>query len=538
MGATLILLIGILAYHNSLWGEFLYDDNHILTNPNIRQLWPLLDTCKGTTRPLIYISFALNYAFGKFNVLGYHLANMFIHILAALTLFGILQRTLKTEKLNSFFGKKSEYLAIIISLLWLVHPLQTESVSYIYQRSESLMGLFYLLTLYCSIRLFEKESMKWFFLAVLSCSLGMASKPIMVTAPIMIIIYETIFYDNKIFTAFKKRKLFYLSLSSTWIILFLILNAPNESQDSVGTILKGITPFTYALSQPQVILHYIKLSFFPVHLVLDYKWPVSTNLLQIASSTTIVLTTLSFTFYLLKKKSPLGFPGIWFFLILFPTSSFLPIKDLAFEHRMYLPSIALMGLFVVCLNYIFNKFAKVNPKNIPLNIIFSIIIVTLLTLTINRNNAYKTKISIWSDVIRKAPANDRAYNNLGLAYSQQGQYDLAIKNFNQAIKTNNKNYNAYLNRGVVYENFKRFDLAIKDYTRALNISSNFYEAYGNRANAYTEIHQPDLAIEDCNKAIEINPYSEKIFNNRGKAYADNITPNRYFGFVGIVAVYC
>ena len=198
----LVVVAGLAAYHNSFTGAFVFDDLPSITeNITIRHLWPLTGpltpphggglTVEG--RPLINLSLALNYAVGGLNVWGYHAFNLAVHILAALVLYGIVRRTLLTERLRGRFGNAAAGLALAVALIWVVHPLQTEAVTYIVQRAESLMGLCYLLTLYCFMRGAVPGATKlWQVGAVAACAMGMASKEVMISAPIIALLYDRV----------------------------------------------------------------------------------------------------------------------------------------------------------------------------------------------------------------------------------------------------------------------------------------------------------------------------------------------------------
>ncbi len=184
-------------YSNSLSGEFVFDDiGAIKDNPTIRNLWPLgpvLSPPPGTTsggRPLLNFSFALNYALGGLNVWGYHAVNLAIHLANALLLFGVLRRSFALPALREKFGGGAVGLSFAIALLWAVHPLQTESVTYIVQRAESLVALFYLLVLFCVIRgAGSARPAGWYAGAIAACLLGMSAKEVMVTAPAVVLLY-------------------------------------------------------------------------------------------------------------------------------------------------------------------------------------------------------------------------------------------------------------------------------------------------------------------------------------------------------------
>jgi 4-amino-4-deoxy-L-arabinose transferase-like glycosyltransferase len=222
----LVIGIGLLVYSNSLRVGFMFDDvPHIVENPRIRQLWPPWDVLTHTSRPVVMLSLALNHALGGLNPWGYHLFNVGIHILAALALYGVVRLTFLSETLRPRFGPATAgWLAGVVSLIWLVHPLQTESVTYVIQRGESLMGLFHLLTLYCVIRSSGSAgSMWWQVGAVTSCALGMASKPVMVTAPVVVLLYDRVFLAKSWSEVMQRRWRLYAWLAATWLLLPLLL---------------------------------------------------------------------------------------------------------------------------------------------------------------------------------------------------------------------------------------------------------------------------------------------------------------------------
>ncbi len=203
----LLLVSTVFSYHNGLFGEFLLDDEpQISQNANIRQLWPPDKIFANNRRPILYLSLAVNYAVGGQNTFGYHLFNVAIHFLSALFLFGIIRRTTeKMPSLKNYLGLSPFAFALTVSMLWLVHPMQTESVTYVVQRTESLAGLFYLLTIYAVARRIITPAGGWSALAVLACALGMATKETVVTAPFVAICYDRIFFSRSWKIFWQKR---------------------------------------------------------------------------------------------------------------------------------------------------------------------------------------------------------------------------------------------------------------------------------------------------------------------------------------------
>src|SRR5664280_1652766 len=328
----LVMAAGLWVYHNSLQGVFLFDDDAgIVQNTTIRRLWPMWTalspppraTVEG--RPLVNLSLAINYAFGGVRVWGYHVLNLTIHILAGLTLFGIVARTLRQPVLRECFGRAALPLALTIALIWVIHPLQTESVAYVIQRAETLMGLFYLLTLYCAIRGADSASANlWYSASVVACLLGMASKEVMVSAPLIVLLYDRTFLSGTFAQAWRQRWRLYVGLAATWIPLgYLVASTSNRSGSAgFGTI---VTWQAYALTQLQAIALYLKLSIWPDPLVFDYGTGLAHSSSEVASSAFIVAVLLVGTLVALRRWPALGFVGVWFFVILAPTTSVLPV---------------------------------------------------------------------------------------------------------------------------------------------------------------------------------------------------------------------
>jgi len=281
--AAVLILAALGAYGNSFNVPFLLDDqSSISDNPSIRHLGRIGDVLTppptGTTaaRPLVNLTYALNYAWGGMSVRGYHVANLLLHICAGLTLLGIVRRTLLLPRLRHRYGEAALPLAAFVALLWTLHPLQTEAVTYISQRAETLMGLFYLLTLYGFIRSVTAESRNcWLILSVAACLCGMATKQVMVTAPVLVLLYDRAFVSGSFRSALANRRWYYASLAATWVLLgFLMQLSPQPGSVGFQT---GISWPTYALTELRVVAGYLKLAFWPHPLVFDYGSEILTT---------------------------------------------------------------------------------------------------------------------------------------------------------------------------------------------------------------------------------------------------------------------
>jgi hypothetical protein len=285
VGAGLVVAV-VAVYHNSLAVPFVFDDPLAITeNPTIRLLWPLTDVLlpprgEGLSvegRPVLNLTLAINYAIGGTAVRGYHVFNILIHALATLTLFGVVRRALLLPRTQDRFGPSALPLAAIVSLLWAVHPLQTESVTYIIQRAESLVALFYLLTFYCFLRsvgchpLDDKSPAAhgWGFVAVGVCLVGMATKEVMVSAPLLVLLFDRAFVAGTFGEAWRRRRWLHVGLVATWVLLAILVFRTGTRGGTAGFGI-NVTPWDYSLTQFEAVTRYAWLSFWPHPLILDY----------------------------------------------------------------------------------------------------------------------------------------------------------------------------------------------------------------------------------------------------------------------------
>ncbi len=419
----LLAALGLAVYCNSFGVPFVYDGVHfIMENASLRQLNPLA-LSDGQSRPVSYFSFALNYAVGGYHVWGYHAVNLAIHVAAAWTLYGLVRRTLESApRCASRYGGSARNLALAIAALWLVHPLQTASVTYIYQRQESLMGLMYLLTLYCVLRGIQttqadarlspaahRVARNWYLVAVVCSLVGMGTKEVMVTAPLMTLWYDRAFWAASGRDLWNRRKWLYAALGATATIPFVVLFALKEKYQSVGLLVSHVhSPLRYAQSQPGVICHYLWLCIDPRGLCLDPNWPVAETAAEIIPPAIFVGLLLGLTAWCVWKRPAWGFVGAWFFVILSPTSSVVPILDLAYDHRMYLSLASVFVLVVIALYEMWRWIAARSSDPLrrlawvpPAMAAAAVGVFGVETLL--RNNDYRTVISIWQDTVDKAP---------------------------------------------------------------------------------------------------------------------------------------
>jgi Flp pilus assembly protein TadD len=523
----LLVAATVAVYLNSFDGVFVLDDQrYIADNPRVHQLWPPWPLLV-RRRPVVDLSLAANYALGGLDLWGYHAFNLLIHVCAALTLLGVVRKTLLREPLRERFEQASAYLAFLVALIWAVHPLQTQSVTYLIQRAESMMGLFYLLMLYCLLRGMDSaRGGLWFAAAIAACALGMGSKAVMVTAPVVALLYDRAFLSPSWRRILRMRWGLYMGLAATWGILWasgLVWGVLATSRKVVGTVgfsYKGVSPLEYVSTEPGVILYYLRLAFWPHPLCLDYDWPVAESVGQIVIPAVVLVILLAATVWALVRRPRLGFLGAWFFIILAPTSSFIPLRDPLFEHRMYLSLASVVALVVIGgytgWDRLSRRWKLSDARRRMITILLvAAVVATLGYGTIDRNRDYRDAVAMWTDVVIKRPKSDRARYNLGTALLNQDRPDEAATAYRQALQLNPRNGHAHYNLGKILSSKGETDRAFEHYVKALEANPNLAEAHNDLANILVRRGRSDLAMNHYREAVRVNPRYFQAYYNLG-----------------------
>ncbi|HEY5228226.1 MAG TPA: tetratricopeptide repeat protein, partial [Opitutaceae bacterium] len=462
--AALILAAVLAAYSGSLSGPFVFDDVPAITqNPTLRhpgEVWGLLlppGDQAGTIggRPVLSLSLAANFAAGGTKVLGYHTLNVAIHAVAALLLFGVVLRTLGICRMGGqergldppWPASGDLIVAFLTALLWAVHPLQTESVTYVVQRAESLMGLFYLLTIY-SFAKYSAGPSYWGGLCVAACALGMGTKEVMVSAPVVIFLYDRAFVSGSWREALRRHRGLYVGLASTWVLLAYLVAESHGRGGSAG-FGGSASAGSYFLTQCRAVEGYLRQALLPVDLVFDRGTSLVHNPGDVAGSIVLLSALFAGTVYGLFRNHWVGFVGMSFFLILAPTSSFLPIAtEPVAEHRMYLP-LALISILAVTAAYA--AMARVQPRRAALVLCATgcAAAAALGAGTRARNTDYRSEVALWTDTAAKAPGNPRAHNNLAEALLSAGEPVKAAAEFAESVKVDPDYLPAHYNLGVI-----------------------------------------------------------------------------------------
>jgi tetratricopeptide (TPR) repeat protein len=501
----------VLAYVTSFQGSFLFDDLLYVGRPEVRQLWPpwqAMFSAQYASRPLVGLSLGINYAISGFGTWSYHGFNLVIHILAALTLFGIVRRTLLTGRLRERFAHDSLAVATVVALVWVVHPLLTQSVTYVIQRCESMMGMFYLLTLYCAIRSSESRR-RWFWYvgAIAAGVAGMLSKEVMITAPIVVVVHDVLFLPGAVREIIKRRWPLYTGLAATWgVLAATMMIAPVNH--TAGFAVKSISSWQYFRSEFAVILHYIRLALWPNRLVIDYAWPRADTATAIVPFAAVVCAIGGVTVIGLVRRKPAAFLGVWFFFILSLTSSFVPFADLAFEHRMYLPLAAVVTAVVLGGRWALRYFLSGDRERIG-GVLAKALTVTVVAVlafsTAKRNLDYRSSIVMWRDVVQKRPENGRARNNLGLDLTFAGRLKEGEENLIEAIRINPQNGDAFYNLGRNLVAQGQNAEAVPYFVRALQIDPTSAEAVFHMGMALERQGKVSDAIRNYSFVVKARP---------------------------------
>lgn len=470
-------------------------------------------------RPTICFSLAVNYALNGLSVCGYRAANLGIHLISGLLLFGLIRRTLTiSERLREWARTHASVLAFAAALLWTLHPLNSQVVNYIIQRCESMMAMFYLLTLYAAVRSMEgrPDRRLWQVVAIVACALGMGSKEVMVSAPLMVLLYDKTFVSGSFSNALKRGKFIYAGLALTWGVLILMV-AMGGQINSARLDRPSWTKYEYALTQSEVIVYYLRLAFWPDPLCFDYAWPAANSIVQVLPFLTVMFALIGATIWALKYRPELGFLGVWFFALLAPSSSIMPLPDMAVEYRIYTALMAVSILVIVGVFSIIRKLSAENPGRAWLKTVsagvFVLIAVAFGLSTYVRNVAYHSAIALWRDTAAKAPFNPRAHANLGVALAAEKQFAEAFSEFSVAEKLDPNVESLHMNLGSLLAMLGHPREAIPQFQKAIAQSPTEASGYYNLANCFSDIGRKEQAAAAYLTAIKLNPdFRDAHFN--------------------------
>jgi tetratricopeptide (TPR) repeat protein len=519
-----MLVLGVLIYSNSFDCSFHFDDEeNILSMAAIRNFWDFSSWWNiQSTRQLGFGSFALTYYFFKYNVWGWHLFNLLIHLGATLAVWRLTALLFRTPALQSTpMAAQASSIALAAAFLFVAHPLATQSVTYIVQRLAAQAALFYLLSLalYLEARLkglSNPAAWLWLIGSLLAGISAILTKENAYTLPLAVLLLEIyLFQADQIGKLFRKKTFLFIAIPLLLVFLFFIY----KNYQSLGytiTLETGgqINAYNYLLTQFTVLWKYIRLLFIPVGQSLEHLVPVSQYFFDPRTFISFLglVLLLGWGLYLFHRNRLVSFGIIWFFLTMSIESSIVPIADLMFEHRTYLPSYGF--LLVVCAGVLYPLYLK--SRSMARIVLFGLIGVYGI-LTYTRNRVWKNPETLWSDVIKKAPLA-RAYNNRGTYYLEQKDYKKALEDFTVALKI----YPAYelclYNMAYLHREQNMQPQAIAYYSRAISAAPNRARSYIGRGESYYKSGIYDRAIADTQKAIELEPNNFNPYLNLSAVY--------------------
>lgn len=473
------------------------DRDAVVDNVTIRSLG---DSLRGgpaqsptAGRPLANLTFALNYAWGGASPAGYHVVNLGLHLACALLVFGVVRRVLETPRAAQWTAGSAESIAGLTALLWVVHPLNSEIVNYATQRTEALMALAFLGTLYCGLRALTTErSGLWLAGSVASSAAGMLCKESMAIAPVMMLLLDATFVSGGVRVALRRRPGYYGALALTLLVLAALL-AGGPRWRSAG-FASGVSPWVYLLNQAQLIVRYLRLVFVPVGLVLDYGQPLPYTIAAVWPQATLVAALLAATVALWFIAPPLAFFATWVFVTLAPSSSFVPIAtEVGAERRMYLPLVGVLVLLATGVSYGLVRLSSTQARRSAGIALASITCIVLMALTAQRNREYQSVLGLWQTVVARYP-HGRAHYNLGIQLKQEGRRAEAIDEYRLAAATEP---GAHYALGFEWDADGRRETAIEEYQTFIRLAP----ADANVPRTYHQIGRALMALGRHQEAV-------------------------------------
>lgn len=518
LASVAVVVAGLLAYSNSFKGVLIGDDEAaIAQNTTIRSLsatvfHPPADTTVAA-RPVANLTFAINYALagGTTNLWTYHAFNLVIHLLTALFLFGLIRRTLESPALRGAFngGSTSLGLALAVSAVWVAHPLHTQAVTFLAQRVEALMGLFYVATIYCVVRAAESgfRSQAWVAAAIVVCALGMGTKETMITAPAVAALWVWICWPDERLLGRPRTLLLGLAVTMA-IAIALAMQGARSGSAGIGA--GGWTSLSYLRTQAGVIVHYIRLAFWPHPLVFQYGWLPAASWSAVLPQVLLLAALAIGTVLALVRRQPIGLAGAWFFLILAPSSSIIPVStEVAAEHRMYLPLAAILAVLIVGIWIV----VRSKAMRSAVLAISAILCVALGVATFERNAVYASAESIAADVVQVRPENAQAQLTYGTYLVGAHRYGEAEPHLRTAAtlplppSTDESKMRslAHLYLGMALLGEDKTGEGAHELEQAIALRADLDRAYPLLAEAQLSQRQPAAAVSTLDRALARQP---------------------------------
>lgn len=544
--------LAVWTYRDALHGGFVFDDvPAVKDNVSLESIGGFWDAAFGkhspiSNRPLVCLSFAINHAWSGLSTFGYHAVNLAIHCLNAALLWGVLRRMFISPNLGDAFDEsRATWSATAVTAVWAVHPLAVDAVVYITQRTTLMMSFFLLLMLYGSLRAAADESRRkrWLFTTVAACAGAMLSKEEAAAAPILLVLFDRAFLFDSFRDAWEKRAAVYGAAAATWLLLlFCVLKGPSNPTVGYNSVPK-VNAFEWLLTQAPVLVHYIRLTFWPQPLIAAYDWDVIRNLGDAFLPGLLILALLIASLVAWFRKPHWGYLGAWFFLLLAPTSSIMPIiSETVAERRMYLPMLSVLVPAILAVLWVVESLLKATAGSLrsptawaalPL----AVVVFFASSATTRYARVFDDEKTLWTDVFEKNELTNGGFlagsllNGYAKVLLEERKHDVAIPLLRRAVACEPPHNDAFVNLAAALVDLgpAHYAEADKLYQEALGREPDNANGLSNYAKLLLDVYQLDppekrlgpndprmqQAYAMLQKAITINPRNANYLNNLG-----------------------
>jgi protein O-mannosyl-transferase len=578
LSIAFLCLVTLFLYYPTLNYPFHYDDYHnIVENPHIKNIEDIplfLEGLKDYSRwfrALPSLTLALNYHLHRLEVFGYHLINLLLHLASGILVYFIsrhlldlaIDRREKDTAAGTLSRNRVPLLSLFAALVFIVHPVQINTVTYIVQRNEGMCAFFFLLSFFLFIKGTKATGpFRFFYYAgVIITTIGaIFSKEVGFTLPVIIVLYDLVFVCKNRADILKRLRIYGLPILLIVLYVLFLLHG-----GVLRLLMKGHetwfwSPFENLLTQANVIIQYIKLLFipWPGWMNIDHDFRVSRSLFEFPTilSVLAILCLFFIAIFLIRRRRVISFSIFWFFIILAPTSSLIPIWDIMVEYRLYLPMVAYGLILALGIDYLYRLLLQNVYHRLSQAVAIGVMVLFVSVyafFAVQRQQVFRDSITLWEDAVRKSPNKTRTYinlgvmlhkshrleearrimeqtlgkrpkdnplvhYNLGVVYSDLGRYEKAIIHLGEYLKVNPKDAQANNEMGAVYLRKGLLEESGSYFKRALEIRSTFAPAHAGLGDVFLKEGMIDEAISEYKKAIHLDPDLAKVHLRLAEAY--------------------
>ena len=503
----LLLFVSGAVFSNSLRNEFVYDDEFIIQENNAIRNW---DNAKNLFSgkyyalsrersywPVVTLSYFLNYSLGKSDTFIYHATNILFHALNAVLIYLLLMLMLGDGSVS-----------LLAALLFAVHPVHTESVTYICGRTDVMAAFFMLLSMYCYLKADKKRAL--YAVSLVSYGLGLFSKEMIITLPPVLILYDYCFLLPRKGRWKEKLPFYagYFALSGLYMLgrYTVYYRSAEYARYPGGSI------YTAMLTMSKVFVHYMRLLLYPVKLCLDYMSVASSGVdAGVIFSALVIIAVFFLAVKSFRREKTISFSICFYLVTLAPVSNIiLPVGVTMAERYLHIPSVG----FCVLMAWLSRRYLKAAGT-------FLMVLVAIFysALTMARNRDWKDSFSIWQSTLSLVPSNPKVHNYMGMTYYRKGMLDKAIESYKSSLACDADNAFTHNNLGVAYINRGELDKAIIEFREAVRLDPTHISAHNNLAGACFNAGLYDESVREYGKALDLNPYFIDAYGNLGLVYA-------------------